>query len=68
MAVAKAGDAVQVHYCGTLKDGSEFDSSKGREPLGFTVGSGQVIAGFDDAVIGMTIGDVKTVEIAAAEA
>ena len=51
MTAAKAGDTVQVHYRGTLDDGSEFDSSAGREPLSFTVGSGQVIAGFDDAVV-----------------
>lgn len=68
MTEAKAGDTVQVHYRGTLKDGSEFDSSAGREPLSFTVGGGQVIGGFDDAVMGMVIGDKKTVEIACAEA
>lgn len=65
MNTAKEGDQVQVHYRGTLEDGSEFDSSKGREPLGFTVGSGQVIGGFDDAVVGMTIGDSKEIAIEA---
>ena len=43
----KAGDTVRVHYRGTLDNGEEFDSSEGREPLEFTVGAGQVIAGFD---------------------
>lgn len=65
MSTAKDGDQVQVHYRGTLEDGSEFDSSKGREPLGFTVGSGQVIGGFDEAVVGMTIGDSKEIAIEA---
>lgn len=68
MSEAKTGDTVQVHYRGTLDDGSEFDSSAGREPLSFTVGGGQVIGGFDDAVTGMVIGDKKTVEIACVEA
>lgn len=65
MSTAKSGNQVQVHYRGTLEDGSEFDSSKGREPLGFTVGSGQVLGGFDEAVVGMTIGDTKEIHIEA---
>ncbi len=68
MTQAKAGQTVKVHYTGTLKDGSEFDSSKGRDPLEFTLGAGQVIAGFDDAVTGMKIGDSKTVNIPSDEA
>jgi peptidylprolyl isomerase len=68
MAQAKHGDTVSVHYTGTLKDGSEFDSSRGRDPIQFTVGSGQVIPGFDDAITGMEIGDTKTVTIPATEA
>lgn len=63
MGQAKAGDSVKIHYTGTLNDGSEFDSSAGREPLEFTLGSGQVIPGFDNAVDGMAIGDTKTVTI-----
>jgi peptidylprolyl isomerase len=63
MQQVKSGDTVQVHYHGTLNDGNTFDSSEGREPLQFTVGSGQVIKGFDDAVIDMVIGDKKTVLI-----
>lgn len=65
---AKKGDEVQVHYTGKLEDGSVFDSSAKREPLGFTVGAGQMIQGFDAAVDGMAVGDKKTVTIPAAEA
>lgn len=68
MRKASSGDTVQVHYTGKLDDGSVFDSSRAREPLEFTVGSGQVIAGFDDAVTGMAPGDEKTVRIPAEEA
>ncbi len=67
MAVKK-GDRVKVHYTGTLADGEVFDSSEGREPLGFTVGAGQVIAGFEEGVIGMEVGDKKTVHIPCAKA
>ena len=63
MSVVKAGDTVNVHYHGKLTDGTTFDSSEGREPLQFTVGEGQVIKGFDDALIDMKIGDKKTVNI-----
>lgn len=63
MAQAKAGDTVQVHYTGTLTDGTIFDSSRGRDPLEFQLGSGQVIKGFDDGIAGMEIGDTKTVNI-----
>ena len=47
MTQAKKGDTVKIHYTGRLQDGSVFDSSSGREPLQFTIGSGQVIPGFD---------------------
>lgn len=66
--MVKAGDTVNVHYKGTLNDGTLFDSSEGREPLQFEAGSGMVIAGFDNAVIGMSVGDSKTVHIPSAEA
>lgn len=66
--VAKDGDTVKVHYTGRLEDGTEFDSSSGRDPLEFTIGSGGVIAGFNQAVIGMKIGESKTVEIPMEEA
>jgi peptidylprolyl isomerase len=68
MGQAKSGDTVKIHYTGTLDDGTEFDSSVGREPLEFSLGSGQVIAGFDNAVDGMTVGDSKTVTIPPDEA
>lgn len=61
--VAQVGDTVSVHYRGTLDDGSEFDSSAGREPLQFTVGAGQVIPGFDNAVVGMEVGEKKEVRL-----
>jgi len=68
MTQAKSGDTVKIHYTGTLDDGTEFDSSSGRDPLEFTVGSGQVIPGFDKAVEGMNVGESKTVNIPAEDA
>jgi peptidylprolyl isomerase len=65
---AKDGDTVQVNYTGTLADGTVFDSSIGRAPLEFTLGSGQMIPGFEQAVLGMKEGEKKTVTIPAAEA
>jgi peptidylprolyl isomerase len=65
---AKEGDVVKVHYTGKLKDQRIFDSSQGNEPLEVTLGSGQVIPGFEKAVVGMGVGDSKTVELAAEEA
>lgn len=63
MAIAKPGDTVLIHYTGTLDDGSQFDSSIGREPLEFTLGAGQVIPGFDLAVTGLSEGERRTVRI-----
>lgn len=63
MAAAKKGDTVRIHYTGTLDDGTTFDSSAGRDPLEFLLGSGQVIKGFDDGVMGMEVGEKKTVNI-----
>ena len=62
------GNMVKVHYTGTLADKTVFDSSLEREPLEFTVGAGQMIAGFDKAVEGMQIGESKEVSIPANEA
>lgn len=59
----KKGDLVRVHYTGTLLDGEQFDSSAGRAPLEFTVGAGQMIAGFDAGVLGMTVGEKKKIQI-----
>jgi len=66
--VAKDGDTVKVHYTGTLDDGSIFDTSRDREPLEFILGSGSMIAGFDRAVNGMQVGEIKTVTIPTNEA
>ncbi|MBI5115396.1 peptidylprolyl isomerase [Candidatus Poribacteria bacterium] len=63
MPQAKKGDTVKVHYTGKLEDGTVFDSSTGREPLEFQVGEGEVIQGFDEAVVGMEIGQSKTTAI-----
>lgn len=63
MAQAKAGDTVQVHYTGKLKDGTVFDSSKDRQPLEFRLGEGSVIAGFEQAVDGMETGQTVTTTV-----
>lgn len=55
MSQAKSGDTVQIHYTGKLDDGAQFDSSSSRDPLQFTLGSGQVIPGFEKAVEGITV-------------
>lgn len=68
MQQAKSGDKVRVHYHGKLRSGETFDSSQGRDPLEFTVGSGQVIKGFDEGVQGMKVGDKRTVEISVEDA
>lgn len=66
--VVKNGDTVKVQYTGSLDDGTVFDSSEGRDPLEFTVGSGQIIKGFNDGVIGMKKGEEKKIHIKSAEA
>ncbi len=60
---AKRGNNVKVHYTGKLDDGTVFDTSEGHEPLEFAIGSGQVIPGFDEAVVGMVVGEKKDVHI-----
>lgn len=62
------GTKVKVEYTGTLKDGSVFDSSEGKEPLEFEAGEGKVIKGFDAAVLGMKLNEEKTFTIPAADA
>ena len=62
------GNTVTVHYTGTLNDGTQFDSSRGRESFSFQTGAGQVIPGFDNGIIGMEVGETKTINIPAAEA
>ncbi len=66
--MAGEGDTVRVHYTGKLKDGTEFDSSLGREPLEFTMGEGMMISGFEKAVRGMSVGQSKTVTLFPEEA
>ena len=68
MSEAKSGDTVRINYTGKLTDGTQFDSSEGREPLEFQVGSGQIIPGLDREVEGMKVGDKQTVTVAAEEA
>ncbi len=63
MAQAKQGDTVHVHYTGKLGDGTVFDTSRERYPLQFNIGKGAVIAGFEQAVVGMNVGESKTVII-----
>lgn len=63
MTEVKTGDTVAIHYTGTLTDGTTFDSSQGRDPLEFVVGSGQIIPGLDVALPGMTVGEKKQVQI-----
>jgi peptidylprolyl isomerase len=63
MTQAKQGDTVNVHYTGKLSDGTVFDTSRNRHPLQFTIGKGQVIVGFEQAVDGMKTGESKTVII-----
>lgn len=63
MAQAKQGDTVKIHYTGKLGDGTVFDTSLNRHPLQFTIGKGQVIAGFEQAVVGMNTGESKTTTI-----
>ena len=63
MQQAKKGDKVKVHYHGKLTNGETFDTSSGRDPLEFEIGSGSVIKGFDDGVRGMEVGQSKTISI-----
>lgn len=59
----QAGNTVRVHYTGTLEDGTQFDSSRGAEPLEFAMGQGQLIAGFENAVAGLSAGESCTVTL-----
>jgi len=67
-AMANDGDTVEVHYKGTLEDGTVFDTFRGREPLEFTLGEGTIIPGFEENVKGMQVGQTKTVALPAEEA
>jgi peptidylprolyl isomerase len=68
MAQAKHGDTVKVQYTGKLEDGTVFDTSIDRDPLQFTVGEGQLIPGFEQAVAGMNPGESKTTKVPADKA
>jgi len=68
MCAVKKGDKVKVHYTGSLEDGTVFDSSEGKDPLHFDVGAGQVIPGFEEAVLGMAVGESKKVLIPGSKA
>ena len=68
MAKAKNGDTVKVHYTGKLEDGTVFDSSESREPIKFTIGEGNVIPGFEEAVVGMSPGESKAEKVPADQA
>lgn len=68
MAAVKIGDNVKVHYVGTFASGEVFDTSEGSDPLAFTVGVGQVIPGFDQALLGMETGQTKNIVIPPGEA
>lgn len=68
MSKVKEGDTVKVHYTGTLKNGEVFDTSQDREPLEFTLGQGQLIPGFENAVIGLGVGESTSVDISSEEA
>ena len=63
MTALKTGDTAKVHYTGTLEDGRVFDTSKGSDPLEFTVGNGQIIPGFEKGLIGMEIGETRNIEV-----
>jgi peptidylprolyl isomerase len=63
MSTAKVGDTVKVHYTGTLDDESVFDSSRERAPMEFTIGEGNIIEGFEKGVVGMTVGETRTLSI-----
>ncbi|MFQ6094472.1 MAG: peptidylprolyl isomerase, partial [bacterium] len=65
---AKQGDTVRVHYTGRLEDGTVFDTSLGRDPMEFILGAGQVIPGFEEAVVGMNPGESKAVKVLAEQA
>ncbi len=67
MSQAQAGDTVRINYTGAFEDGTKFDSSEGRDPLEFQLGSGQIIPGLENAITGMEVGETKQVTVTPAE-
>lgn len=63
MVEAKTGDTVRVHFVGTLNNGSRFDATTGGAPLEFTIGADEVVAGFENAIVGMRPGESKAVTV-----
>jgi len=63
MTQPRNGDTVKVHYTGTLEDGRVFDTSREREPLEFTLGSGQIISGFEEGVLDMKVGETRKIQV-----
>src|SRR4030042_1320144 len=68
MGKAKNGDKVKLHYTGKIKDGEAFGTSRNSEPLEFSIGSGSILPGIENGIIGMEIGDRRTVEVAPEDA
>jgi len=68
MSEVKQGDTVHIHYTGRLVDGTEFDSSSGRDPLSFEVGAGQIIPGLEKGIVGMSVGEKQTITVPSDEA
>lgn len=68
MSQASNGNTVRIHYTGTLQDGTEFDSSTGRDPLEFTLGEQSILPTLEASIVGMAVGDTAKVDIAAADA
>jgi len=67
MSIAKIGDTVQIHYTGRLTDGTVFDSSEGKDPLEFQAGQNMLVPGLDREIVGMAVGEKKTVDVPFAE-
>ena len=68
MGQAKNGDTVKVHFTGRLENGEVFSNSKDDQPLEFTLGSGKIIPGFEEGIIGMEVGETKTITVPPEEA
>jgi len=63
MSQVKNGNTVKIHFTGKLENGEVFDTSLAREPMEFQVGNGDVMPGLEEGIVGMAVGDTKTIEI-----